>query len=414
MSLHYELKTDVMILILLNFLQSYMHFSPPSGLYHYSTRMLLAAFTSLLFCLISGPYFIRKLYELKVGQTVRMDECPLLGKLHEKKKNTPTMGGILIVASMLLSLFLWMDLSHIYTLILLLTTLFLAVLGARDDYLKLKYKNTKGLCAKKKFIWQALLALMITSYYLIPGLQNSLQQNFHIKPPVIKEFKKEFKLDSSKPGKEITPPNKFFKQIYVPFVKRPFVVAAFLSFCLAFFTIVGSSNAANLTDGLDGLASGCLILIAAGMALFAFVSNHLLIASYLNIAYVEGSGEIAIYLAALIGATLGFLWYNSFPAQLFMGDTGSLTLGGIIGVSAVILRREFLLAILAGILVLEALSVIMQVISYKFFGKKRIFLCTPLHHHFEYLGWPETKVVIRFWIIGLMLLIISLVTLKFQ
>jgi phospho-N-acetylmuramoyl-pentapeptide-transferase len=178
--------------------------------------------------------------------------------------------------------------------------------------------------------------------------------------------------------------------------------------------ITGSSNAANLTDGLDGLLAGCLVTAAGSLCLIAFVSNHVDIARYLNILYIEGSGEIAIYLCALIGASLGFLWYNSYPAQVFMGDTGSLTLGGILGVSAVLLRREFLLGIVGGIFVAEALSVILQVASYRLRNKKRIFLCAPLHHHFEYKGWPETKVVIRFWIMSLLFAIIGIASLKFQ
>jgi phospho-N-acetylmuramoyl-pentapeptide-transferase len=181
-----------------------------------------------------------------------------------------------------------------------------------------------------------------------------------------------------------------------------------------FFVVTGSSNAANLTDGLDGLLAGCLITAAGSLGLIAFVSNHLDIARYLNILYIEGSGEIAIYLCALIGASLGFLWYNGYPAQVFMGDTGSLTLGGILGVSAVLLKREFLLGIVGGIFVAEALSVILQVASYRLRNKKRIFLCAPLHHHFEYKGWPETKVVIRFWIISLLFAIIGIASLKFQ
>jgi len=180
------------------------------------------------------------------------------------------------------------------------------------------------------------------------------------------------------------------------------------------FVVTGASNAVNLTDGLDGLAAGCLMMVATCLALFAFLSNHVLLASYLNILYIEGSGEIAIYLSALVGACIGFLWYNGHPAQMFMGDTGSLALGGIIGVTAVLLKREMLLGIVGGVFVAEALSVILQVGSYKLRNKKRIFLCTPLHHHFEYKGWPETKVVTRFWIVGLLLAMLGVASLKFQ
>ena len=187
-----------------------------------------------------------------------------------------------------------------------------------------------------------------------------------------------------------------------------------LGFLFLLLVVVGSSNGVNLTDGLDGLAVGCVMMVAMVLALFAFLSNHLEISQYLHILYIEGSGEIAVYLAALAGACLGFLWYNGFPAQIFMGDTGSLALGGILGVSAALLRRELLLALAGGIFVMEALSVILQVGSYKLRNKKRIFLCAPLHHHFEYKGWPETKVVLRFWIIGLILALIGVASLKFQ
>lgn len=411
-----------MILILIDYLKNSWQFAFPSVLTYYSTRMLLAAITSLLLCLFLGPFFIKKLYELKIGQTIRKEECPLLGKLHEKKQNTPTMGGILILTSMLISLFLWMDLTHIFTLILLVTTLFLGLIGGRDDYLKLKYKNTKGMSAKHKLFFQLLLSSLIASYFIFPSFAQSIEVNGWFRPPIIKEsisFKanlpssglaKEKKIDLN--GKE------YISRIYFPFFKEPVLVlkgaSLFFAFFFIFFVITGASNATNLTDGLDGLAAGCLILIASCLAVIAFVCNHTQIAAYLNILYIEGSGEIAIYLSALVGACLGFLWYNGHPAQVFMGDTGSLTLGGIIGVCAVLLRKEFLLGLVGGVLVAEALSVIIQVASFRLCNKKRVFLCTPIHHHFEYLGWPETKVVLRFWIIGLLLAIIGLASIKFQ
>ena len=204
----------------------------------------------------------------------------------------------------------------------------------------------------------------------------------------------------------------------LPFFKEPFLTLKkwgwILGVIFVVFIITGSSNAVNLTDGLDGLAAGCLLMVSGVLALFAFLSNHIEIARYLNILYIEGSGEIAIYLFALMGACLGFLWFNGHPAQIFMGDTGSLALGGVIGLAAVLLRRELLLGIVGGIFVIETLSVILQVSSYKLRNRKRIFLCTPLHHHFEYKGWPETKVVMRFWIVGLILAIIGIVSLKLQ
>lgn len=410
-----------MILLIIDYLRETWGIIAPSAFTYYSTRMLLAALTSLLFSLFLGPFFIRKLYEMKIGQTIRKEECPLLGKLHEKKQNTPTMGGILILFSMLTSMFLWMDLTHVFTLILFITTIFLGFIGGRDDYLKLKYKNTKGMSAKKKLFFQGLLSIGVASYFLLLPVSESIEMGKWYNPPVIKENVVVKNSDGN--GEEGTSTKlltlkEYASRIYFPFYKEPIFImqgfAILFSAFLMFFVITGSSNATNLTDGLDGLAAGSLILVAACLGMIAFVSNHIQIAGYLNILYVEGSGEIGIYLCALIGACLGFLWYNGYPAQVFMGDTGSLTLGGIIGVSAVLLRREFLLGLVGGVLVAEALSVILQVISFRYRNKKRIFLCTPLHHHFEYLGWPETKVVIRFWIVGLLLAIIGLASLKFQ
>lgn len=409
-----------MILLLMHFLKEFAGIKPPAVFGYFSTRMMLAALTSLFLSVFLGPYFIRKLYELKIGQSIRKEECPLLGQLHEKKQNTPTMGGILILFSMLVSLILWMDLTHIFTLILLITTLYLGFLGGRDDYLKLKYKNAKGMSAKGKLFFQFLLSIVIASYFLWAPVSQFLSYGEWFNPPVIKEnvLSKDKATAESASQTQPLSLQEFASRLYIPFFKEPlFNAKGFSLFLMAlffFFVITGSSNAANLTDGLDGLAAGSLIMVAGALGLIAFVSNHRDIASYLNILYIEGSGEIAIYLCAMIGACLGFLWYNGHPAQVFMGDTGSLTLGGIIGVSAVLLKREFLLGIVGGIFVVEALSVILQVASYRLRNKKRIFLCAPLHHHFEYKGWPETKVVIRFWIIGLLLAIIGVASLKFQ
>lgn len=399
-----------MIFFFVHALRDWLGVKVPGVFTYYSTRMILAALTALLISLFLGPQFIRKLYELKIGQPIRMEDCPLLGHLHSKKKDTPTMGGILILFSMSVSLLLWMDLTHVFTLILLATTVFLGLIGGYDDYLKLKYKNTKGLSARKKMVFQLLLGALIATYMLYPHVSSSSADNSWFAPPVIKE-------NTSKEPEEITLQD-YAARIYVPFLKEPILqfggIGLLLAALFTMFVIAGSSNAVNLTDGLDGLAAGCLIIVASSLALFAFVSNHIDLASYLNIVYVEGSGEIAIYLCAFVGSCLGFLWYNSHPAQVFMGDTGSLTLGGIIGVSAVLLKRELLLGLIGGIFVAEAVSVILQVASFRYRNKKRIFLIAPLHHHFEYKGWPETKVVIRFWIVGLLLAIIGVASLKFQ
>ncbi len=410
-----------MILLIIDFLRKYAEIKTPAVFSYFSTRMMLAALTSLLVSIFLGPYFIRKLYELKIGQSIRKEECPLLGQLHEKKQNTPTMGGILILFSMLVSLFLWMDLTHVFTLILFITTLFLGWLGGHDDYLKLKYKNAKGMSARGKLFFQFLLSFVIASYFLWTPVSQAIAYGNWFQPPVIKEnvtSKESATSLISPPAAHQMNLKEYASRLYVPFFKDPVVTLSGFSLIFMalffFFVITGSSNATNLTDGLDGLAAGSLIMVAGALGIIAFVSNHLEIARYLNILYIEGSGEIAIYLCAMMGACLGFLWYNGHPAQVFMGDTGSLPLGGIIGVSAVLLKRELLLGIVGGIFVAEALSVILQVVSYRLRNKKRIFLCAPLHHHFEYKGWPETKVVIRFWIIGLLLAIIGIASLKFQ
>ena len=392
----------------------------PSAFVYSSTRMMLAALTSLLFTIYIGPRFIRKLYELKTGQSIRVEDCPLLAELHQKKKETPTMGGILILSSMILSLILWMDWKSSFTLILLVTTIWLGFLGGYDDYLKLKHKNSKGLRAKKKFLLQNLLALIIALYLFCPMVNKAISFGNWFNPPVAKEQINVVKKDDGKlefTGTALSTQS-YMSRYFVPFFKDPVVIlkGAGIIFGILFtiFVITGSSNAVNLTDGLDGLASGCLIMVAGVLGLIAFLSNNLEMSRYLNILYIEESGEIGIYLFALMGACLGFLWYNGYPAQVFMGDTGSLALGGIIGVSAILLRREVLFAIVGGIFVAETISVILQVGSYKLRNKKRIFLCTPLHHHFEYKGWPETKVVMRFWIISLILAIFGIASLKFQ
>ncbi len=401
-----------MILLVYQFLTSVLGMKIPSAFVYSSTRMMLAALTSLLFTIFIGPRFIRKLYELKTGQSIRVEDCPLLAELHQKKKETPTMGGILILCSMILSLVLWMDWRSSFTLILALTTIWLGFLGGYDDYLKLKFKNSKGISAKRKFLLQNLLSLAIAAYLFWPAMTQSLHRGDWFAPPVAKEHVAAGKKEPTLTTQE------YMSRYFVPFCKDPWLIlkGAGIIFGILFtaFVITGSSNAVNLTDGLDGLASGCLVMVAGVLAVVAFLTNNMEMARYLNILYIRDSGEIAIYLFALIGACLGFLWYNGHPAQVFMGDTGSLALGGIIGVCAVLLRREVLLGLIGGVFVAETVSVILQVGSYKLRNKKRIFLCTPLHHHFEYKGWPETKVVMRFWMIGLILAIVGLASLKFQ
>lgn len=367
----------------------------PAVFLYASTRMILAAMTTLLLTIFMGPRFINKLYALKTGQSIRVEDCPMLAELHQKKKTTPTMGGILILVSMLIALLLWMDLKSSFTLILCLATLWLGFLGGMDDYLKMKYKNSKGLPAKKKFGLQLLFAGLLGLYLLWPPLSEAV--NF---------------------GSWFSPPGGNYGEYFFPFKKGALFILSgaglILAFILTMVVVTGSSNAVNLTDGLDGLASGCIILVSIVFSIFAFLSNNREMARYLNIPYIEGCAEIGVYLCATAGACLGFLWYNGYPAQVFMGDTGSLALGGILGTAAVLMRREFLLALVGGIFVIEAVSVILQVLSYRYRNKKRVFRCAPLHHHFEFKGWPEQKVVIRFWIIGLTLALIGLASIKFQ
>ncbi len=403
-----------MLLLLFTYLTS-LGWKVPSAFTYSSTRMMLAALTALLFTIFLGPRCIKKLYELKTGQSIRVEDCPMLAQLHEKKKNTPTMGGILILFSIFLALMLWMDLSNVFTLIFLLTIFWLGGIGAYDDYLKLKHKNSKGLSARKKLLAQVAFAAVIGIYGMVPGVAEKMQIGNELVPPAAKE-----QIQSTKPLVVATQlsTSEYMTQYYVPFYKDPVMQLTggltILGILITIIVITGSSNAVNLTDGLDGLAAGCVVLVAGVLALVAFFSNNIEMSRYLNILYIDGAGEIAVFLSATMGACLGFLWYNGHPAQVFMGDTGSLALGGILGVTSVLLRREILLALVGGIFVAEALSVILQVASYKLRDRKRIFLCAPLHHHFEYKGWPETKVVLRFWIIGLLLAVIGAISLKIQ
>lgn len=368
-----------MILWLLHWLQGLYHV--PAVFFYTSTRMLLAAFTTLCVTIFIGPWFIRRLYELKIGQPIRSEECPVLGELHKDKKNTPTMGGLLILFSVVVSGLLWLDLSSAYSWILIGSTVVLGFIGGADDYLKLKHKSSRGMPSRIKFALQMVVAagVMGIAYVLWPD---------------------------------------YLGVYFVPFFKQPAVILHGLGlvagFLFSLIVITGASNAVNLSDGLDGLASGLILMVAVVLSLVAFASNHTGFASYLNIMPIRGGGEIAIFLLGLAGACLGFLWYNGHPAQVFMGDVGSLTMGGLLGICAILLRRELLLALVGGVFVAEALSVILQVGSYKLRGGQRIFLCAPVHHHFEYKGWAETKVVIRFIIVGFLLAMIGLASLKFQ
>lgn len=334
-------------------------------------RAILAILTALVISFFCGPWVIRKLQQLQVKQYIR-DDGP---SRHLAKEGTPTMGGTLILSSIVLSVFFWADLTNFYIWVILLVTAGFGLIGFADDYWKLTRKNSKGLRVKEKMLYQIAVALVAS---------------------LLLYFYPTFKSTVSVP---------FFKDV-APDLRAYYIL-------LAVFVIVGTSNAVNLTDGLDGLAIGPVLISAGTFMVLAYLAGHVKIASYLQIPYVSGSGELTIFCGAMVGASMGFLWYNTFPAQMFMGDTGSVALGAALGTAAVITKQEILLAIVGGLFVLETLSVIFQVASYKL-RRKRIFRMAPLHHHFELKGWAEPKVIVRFWIITIFLALIALSTLKLR
>ena len=406
-----------MILLIMHFFRQFgIHV--PFAFHYSSTRMILAAMSTLVLTIVLGNSFIKLLYGLKIGHTMRVGDVAVLRQMYQKSHDVPSMGGVLFLTTIVLSTLLWIDLTHSFSIILLTTTVWMGLIGAFDDYLKITRKKAdKGLSPKLKMIGQLALAALLATYLLVPAATSSVSNGDVFTPPVVKE-----KLVSVENGERVATVSElsvkeYATRYYIPFFKTPIVVVgtlgAMVAFCMTLFVICGSTNAVNLTDGLDGLATGLVMMVAAVLAIFAFLSSHVEIAHYLNILYIEGSGEIGVFLGSLIGACLGFLWYNGYPAQIFMGDTGSLALGGILGVSAVLLRREFLYALVGGVFVFETLSVILQVLSFRL-RNKRIFRCAPIHHHFEIKGWHEAKVVTRFWMIGLMLALIGLASIKMQ
>ncbi len=333
-----------------------------------------AILTSLIITFVIAPIIIRNLKKYKIGQTVR-DDGP---KTHQVKSGTTTMGGIIIIISLLISTLLWARLDNNFILWLIAATMYFGMIGFVDDYLKLVKKNPKGLSARKKMLFQSIFAICVIIYlYFYPT--NS----------------------------------QFATSLNIPYLKTTFVEMSFLYFALIFLVIVGSSNAVNLTDGLDGLAIGNIIIAALTLAVFSYLIGHSHISSYLKVPYVAGAGEISVFLTALFGSGLGFLWYNSYPAEIFMGDTGSLCLGGLLGLAAVFIKQELILFIVGGIFVAEALSVMIQVSVFKR-TQKRVFRMAPLHHHFELGGLAETKVTIRFWIVSIILAIIAISSLKLR
>src|SRR5216117_18141 len=346
------------------------------NVFNYITlRAVLACLTALAVSLILGPYMIRKLTAYKIGQAVR-EEGP---RSHLTKAGTPTMGGALILVSICLTTLLWGDLSNRLLWVVLLVTLAFGTIGWIDDYRKVVQHNPKGLSAKAKFFWQSVIGLSAAAYlaYLAQGV------------PALNEL--------------IVP---FFKLVAYPLGPIGFIV-------LTYFVIVGTSNAVNLTDGLDGLAIMPTVMVGSALGIFAYVAGHAVFSKYLGLPYIPGAGELAVICGALAGAGLGFLWFNAYPAEVFMGDVGALALGAALGTIAVIVRQEIVLFIMGGVFVAETLSVMIQVASFKLTGK-RIFRMAPLHHHYELKGWKENQVVVRFWIITMLLVLFGLSTLKLR
>lgn len=337
-------------------------------------RTMLAGLTALIISFLIGPYMIRSLTMRKIGQSVR-DDGP---QSHLIKAGTPTMGGALILIAVLVTTLLWADLSNRYIWVVLLTTLGFGVIGWVDDYRKVILRNSKGLSAVAKLAWQSIIALMVAGYLF--SVAEIPQQTELIVP--------------------------FFKEVAIPLGVFSFVL-------LTYLVIVGSSNAVNLTDGLDGLAIMPTVMVSGALAIFAYLAGHAIFAKYLGIPHIPNAGELAVFCGALAGAGLAFLWFNTYPAEVFMGDVGALALGAALGVVAVIVRQEIVLAIMGGVFVMEALSVMLQVGSYKLTGK-RVLRMAPLHHHYELKGWKENQVVVRFWIITIVLVLVGLSTLKLR
>jgi phospho-N-acetylmuramoyl-pentapeptide-transferase len=345
------------------------------GVFQYLTlRAILGALSALLLSLLLGPWIIRKLSHHQVGQFVR-DDGP---QSHLAKAGTPTMGGALILAAIIISTLLWADLANRYIWVVLAVTAVFGAIGWVDDYKKLIKKQSEGLKARHKYLWQS-----------VAGIGAALFLYYTAKVPAELEL--------------IVP---FFKGVAIP-------MGAFFFIVLTYFVIVGSSNAVNLTDGLDGLAIMPTVMVGGALGIFAYASGNANFSGYLGIPFVPGVGEVVVICGAIIGAGLGFLWFNTYPAQVFMGDVGALGLGAALGVIAVVVRQELVLLVMGGVFVMETVSVILQVASFKLTGR-RIFRMAPLHHHFELKGWPEPRVIVRFWIITFILVLIGLSTLKLR
>jgi len=351
-----------------------VQFESGFNVFRYLTlRSILGVLTALFISFVVGPALIRQLTRYQIGQHVR-DDGP---QSHLTKAGTPTMGGTLILVAMAATTLLWADLRNPYVWVVLLVTLAFGLIGYVDDYRKLVLKNSKGLSARAKFFWQSCAGL-VAALALFLIAQTPIET-----------------------------------QLILPFFKDVALDLGWLFIPLVYLVIVGSSNAVNLTDGLDGLAIMPAVMVSMGLAIFAYATGNINIATYLGIPYVAGVGEVAVFCGTLVGAGLGFLWFNAYPAQMFMGDVGALALGAALGVISVIVRQELVLVIMGGVFVVETVSVILQVLSFKLTGR-RIFRMAPLHHHFELQGWPEPRVIVRFWIATVILVLIGLATLKIR
>jgi phospho-N-acetylmuramoyl-pentapeptide-transferase len=366
------------------------HYFPPFRIFRYLTfRTAFASLTALFTGLIIGPLVINRLREFQIGQYIR-EEGP---KAHQKKAGTPTMGGVLIVISIVVPTLLWADLGNLFVWIAVISTCAFAAIGFVDDYSKVIHKRNLGLTARAKLGLQVLASALIAVALI--AMQSRGMYSTKLNVPFFKEFHPDLVID---------------RWMHTPEL-WPLAFALFIVFVV--LMIVGSSNAVNLTDGLDGLAIGCTVIAAGALTVLTYLSGHATFANYLELQRMPQVGELTIFCGAMVGAAIGFLWYNAHPAEVFMGDVGSLALGGAIGTVAVIIKQELLLPFIGGVFVIEALSVILQVASYKL-RKKRIFKMAPIHHHFELMGWSESKIIVRFWIASLVFALFALTTLKLR
>lgn len=412
-----------MLYYLFSYLDQHFNF-PGAGVFQYiSFRAAMAIITSLVISLLFGKRLINLLVKKQVGESIR--DLGLEGQI--EKQGTPTMGGLIIIGAVLIPTLLFVKLDNIYVLLMIFTTIWLGGIGLMDDYIKVFRKDKKGLAGRFKILAQIILGLIV-------GLVMYFNESIVIREKIsvetaisqginLSDAKSNFEVNAVKSTKTSIPfvkNNEFDYSILISWIGKDYASLAYLIFIpIVILIIMAVSNGANLTDGMDGLATGTSAIIGATLAILAWVSGNIVFANYLNIMYIPNLGELTIYISAFVGACIGFLWYNSYPAQVFMGDTGSLTIGGIIAVIAIIIRKELLIPILCGIFVVENLSVVLQVSYFKYTKKKlgvgkRIFKMSPLHHHFQVLGYSEPKIVQRFFIVGIMLAVFTIVTLKLR